>query len=294
MFAKTCPRIDKRGYLYKRGVYNTQLRRRYFVLKGNLLFYYKHQVDEEPLGVIVLAGCSVDSGDRVPELGLFTFIIKFEASSQPTRTFELAAESEKELFDWIQAVQYANYEMLRVVVEDLKARVEAAETERALANPRYSQTVADGAARDTLTGTPPSPGSASSSAATTATTTTAAAATRPMDTPLQSAYHQGSSSSGCEATNGHTALHNGEQRTATTQRSQSSSASATTTAKTTTSFPTSRLPPTTTTTTATTTTNTSSSLGSRPHVSSTGDASPRRPPAIPRPYHETVRASVRK
>lgn len=43
VFAKTCPRIDKRGYLYKRGVYNTQLRRRYFVLKGNLLFYYKHQ-----------------------------------------------------------------------------------------------------------------------------------------------------------------------------------------------------------------------------------------------------------
>ena len=67
------------------------------------------------------------------------------------------SNAEKELFDWIQAVQYANYEMLRVVVEDLKARVEAAETERALANPRYSQTVADGAARDTLTGTPPSP-----------------------------------------------------------------------------------------------------------------------------------------
>lgn len=63
-----------------------------------------HTVDEEPLGVIVLAGCSVDSGDRVPELGLFTFIIKFEASSQPTRTFELAAESGSFFCAWFGLV----------------------------------------------------------------------------------------------------------------------------------------------------------------------------------------------
>lgn len=50
---------DKEGYLMKKGEVNKGFQRRWFVLKGNLLFYFEKRSDKEPLGVIILEGCSV-------------------------------------------------------------------------------------------------------------------------------------------------------------------------------------------------------------------------------------------
>lgn len=52
--------------------------------------------------------------------------------------FIISYHLDKNMFDWIQAIQYANYDVLRVVVDDLKARVEAVETQRALATSHKS------------------------------------------------------------------------------------------------------------------------------------------------------------
>ena len=34
--------------------------KRYFVLKGNLLFYFERKTDREPIGVIILEGCTIE------------------------------------------------------------------------------------------------------------------------------------------------------------------------------------------------------------------------------------------
>lgn len=58
MFA-TSPPVDREGWLQKRGEVNKNWQRRYFVLKGNLLFYFEKKGDREPLGVIILEGCTI-------------------------------------------------------------------------------------------------------------------------------------------------------------------------------------------------------------------------------------------
>lgn len=55
----TCPPADYEGYLMKRGEVNKSWQRRYFVLKGNLLFYFDKKGDKEPIGVIILEGCTI-------------------------------------------------------------------------------------------------------------------------------------------------------------------------------------------------------------------------------------------
>lgn len=57
-FAITPP-VDLEGYLSKRGEVNKSWQKRWFVLKGNLLFYFERKGDREPLGVIILEGCTI-------------------------------------------------------------------------------------------------------------------------------------------------------------------------------------------------------------------------------------------
>lgn len=58
-YAVSSSPIDKEGYLHKKGEVNKAFQKRYFVLKGNLLFYFDKKDDKEPLGVIVLEGCTL-------------------------------------------------------------------------------------------------------------------------------------------------------------------------------------------------------------------------------------------
>lgn len=58
-FAVSATPVDKEGYLNKRGEVNRTFQRRYFVLKGNLLFYFEKKGDKEPVGVIILEGCTI-------------------------------------------------------------------------------------------------------------------------------------------------------------------------------------------------------------------------------------------
>lgn len=51
--------VDKEGWLCKRGELNKGYQKRWFVLKGNLLFYFDRKSDKEPLGVVILEGCSI-------------------------------------------------------------------------------------------------------------------------------------------------------------------------------------------------------------------------------------------
>jgi hypothetical protein len=58
-FAASATPIDREGWLIKRGDVNKGSQKRWFVLKGNLLFYFEKRGDKEPVGVIVLEGCTI-------------------------------------------------------------------------------------------------------------------------------------------------------------------------------------------------------------------------------------------
>lgn len=66
--------VDKEGFLNKRGEMNKAFQRRYFVLKGNLLFYFEKNTDKEPVGVIILEECTVELAENTDA---YTFELVF-------------------------------------------------------------------------------------------------------------------------------------------------------------------------------------------------------------------------
>lgn len=116
-FAVCSSPVDKEGYLLKKGDQNKEFQRRWFVLKGNLLFYFQKKQDKEPLGVIVLEACSV----QVSSHARYAFEIAFDG--QGTRTYVLAADNDEEMQAWMKAISHASYEYLRSIVNELQRRV---------------------------------------------------------------------------------------------------------------------------------------------------------------------------
>ena len=116
-FATCSSPIDKEGYLEKRGDFSKGYQRRWFVLKGNLLFYFERKQDKEPLGLIVLEACSV----QVSSHAKYAFEISFDG--QGTRVYVMTADNDDDMQSWIKAISHASYEYMRSIVDELQRRV---------------------------------------------------------------------------------------------------------------------------------------------------------------------------
>ena len=79
-FANSNAPIDKEGYLQKKGEVNKSFQKRWFVMKGNLLFYFEKRGDREPIGVIILESCTVELGDSTDA---FAFDLVFKGKCMP-------------------------------------------------------------------------------------------------------------------------------------------------------------------------------------------------------------------
>jgi len=110
---------DKQGFLYKRGEVNRAFQRRWFVLKGNLLFYFDRPNDREPIGVVVLDNCSVEQLECDDE---YAFQLSFAGSG--ARTYVLAAACQEEMEDWLRALTCANYDYIRAAVAQLQRQLD--------------------------------------------------------------------------------------------------------------------------------------------------------------------------
>ncbi|XP_069789477.1 sesquipedalian-1 [Narcine bancroftii] len=110
---------DKTGYLHKKGERNTAYHRRWFVLKGNLFFYFEEKESKEPIGVIILEGCTVELCESSEE---HAFAIKFE--NVKSRTYKMAAESPAEMEAWVKALSRASFDYMRIVVRELEKQLE--------------------------------------------------------------------------------------------------------------------------------------------------------------------------
>ncbi|KAI8491702.1 hypothetical protein Bbelb_305070 [Branchiostoma belcheri] len=129
-YATCASPIDKDGYLHKKGEVNRGFQRRYFLLKGNLLFYFDKKGDKEPIGVIVLEGCTVElSSDAVESDSPNVFEIVFQGPG--TRTYVLMADDHDDMEAWMKALQCANYDYKRLQVQELQRQLKELEDREA-------------------------------------------------------------------------------------------------------------------------------------------------------------------
>ncbi|XP_034548523.1 sesquipedalian-1 [Notolabrus celidotus] len=110
---------DKTGFLFKKGERNTAYHRRWFVLKSNMLFYFEERDSREPIGVIVLEGCTVELCESAEE---FAFAIKFDCAK--ARVYKMAAENQAAMESWVKALSRASFDYMRLVVKELERQLE--------------------------------------------------------------------------------------------------------------------------------------------------------------------------
>lgn len=109
--------VDKEGYLFKKGEIKTSYQKRWFVLKGNLLFYKDRPADRDLIGVIVLEGCTVQLCESEEQ---FAFSLVW--SEPGLRTYKFAAEDQASQESWIKALLSANHSYLALLVMDLEKK----------------------------------------------------------------------------------------------------------------------------------------------------------------------------
>lgn len=120
-FYATCDApVDNAGFLHKRGGRGAGSHRRWFVLRGNILFYFEAEASREPLGVILLEGCTVELVDAREE---FAFAVRFAGGR--SRPYVLAADSQAALEGWVKALSRASFHYLRLVVRELEQQLAA-------------------------------------------------------------------------------------------------------------------------------------------------------------------------
>nr|XP_005162521.2 sesquipedalian-1 [Danio rerio]XP_693644.3 sesquipedalian-1 [Danio rerio] len=116
---------DKTGFLFKKGERNTAYHRRWCILKGNMLFYFEERESREPIGVIVLEGCTVELCESESEE--FAFAIKFECAK--ARVYKMAAENQAAMESWVKALSRASFDYMRLVVKELERQLEEVQEE---------------------------------------------------------------------------------------------------------------------------------------------------------------------
>ncbi|XP_029446282.1 sesquipedalian-2 [Rhinatrema bivittatum] len=123
---------DNAGFLYKKGDRHTTYHKRWFVLKGNMLFYFEEKDSREPVGVIILEGCTVELCEAAEE---YAFAIKFEGAK--SRPYILAADSQAAMESWVKSLSRANFDYMRIVVRELEKQLEG--MQESLAGSKRSQ-----------------------------------------------------------------------------------------------------------------------------------------------------------
>ncbi|KAJ1093068.1 hypothetical protein NDU88_006177 [Pleurodeles waltl] len=110
---------DNTGFLYKKSERNSAYHKRWFVLKGNMLFYFDDKESREPAGAIVLEGCTVELCESTEE---YAFAIQF--ADLQSRPYIMAANSQAAMEAWVKAISRANFDYMRLVVKELQKQLE--------------------------------------------------------------------------------------------------------------------------------------------------------------------------
>ncbi|KAM9779935.1 sesquipedalian-1 [Neosynchiropus ocellatus] len=122
--------VDKEGYLFKKKKRTETFQRRWYVLKGNLLFYQERPADRHLLGLIVLEGCAVRHSDCTEA---FSFSVVFDAPQ--LKTYRFAAIDLHTRDSWVKTLQSASHCYLSLLTRDLKRQYKEAKQRHGSAGP---------------------------------------------------------------------------------------------------------------------------------------------------------------
>lgn len=132
------------GYLqFKR---DQRFHKRWFVLKGNMLFYFDKKGDKEPLGLLLLEGnfkenflyflndsyahqpsyflgCTVELSAE-EESQQYCFKLVFFYQTGEIRSYFMAAENQDKMESWMKAITCASYDYMKLMVSELRRQLE--------------------------------------------------------------------------------------------------------------------------------------------------------------------------
>ncbi|XP_059045216.1 sesquipedalian-1-like [Achroia grisella] len=138
-FASSATPVDHEGCLDMRGEVSKSYQKRWCTLKGNLLFYFDKKGDKEPVGVIIVEGCTIE----LTEEETYSFKIVFQCEGG--RTYYFCTTSQASMEQWMKCLGCASYDYMKLMVADLQRQLEEAEAEAA------ADAAADAAALVTIT-----------------------------------------------------------------------------------------------------------------------------------------------
>jgi len=93
---------DKAGELRKQGHFRKNWKSRWFVLQGDLLFYFKTRADSKPIDYIPLSDCKVAKNNKLGKNYAFEVV-----PSLTNKIFYIHAYSDSEANAWIAAIESA-------------------------------------------------------------------------------------------------------------------------------------------------------------------------------------------
>jgi len=117
-FATSGNQVDRLGYLMKKGDGNKSFAKRWFVLKGNLLFYFEKRNDREPIGVIILEGSTIELAESELEEH-FCFKIVF-----PSRSYILSSDSQQDMEQWMKSLACSSYDYVKLMAAELQRQLD--------------------------------------------------------------------------------------------------------------------------------------------------------------------------
>ncbi|XP_045542929.1 sesquipedalian-1 [Papilio machaon] len=124
-FASSTTPVDREGWLDMRGEIGKSYQRRWFTLKGNLLFYFDKKADKDPVGVIILEGCTIE----LTEEEAYSFKIVFQCEGG--RTYYLCTNSQASMEAWMKALACASYDYMKLMVAELQRQLDEVQAEEA-------------------------------------------------------------------------------------------------------------------------------------------------------------------
>lgn len=122
-FASSATPVDREGWLDMRVEVGKSYQKRWFTLKGNLLFYFDKKGEKEPVGVIILEGCTIE----LTEEEAYSFKIVFQCENG--RTYYLCTNSQASMEAWMKALACASYDYMKLMVAELQRQLEEAQAE---------------------------------------------------------------------------------------------------------------------------------------------------------------------
>ncbi|OWR52509.1 FAM109A protein [Danaus plexippus plexippus] len=125
-FASSSTPVDREGWLEMRGEVGKSYQRRFFMLKGNLLFYFEKKGDKEPVGVVILEGCTIE----LTEEESYSFKIVFHCEGG--RTYYLCTNSQSSMEGWMKALACASYDYMKLMVAELQRQLDEAQAEESV------------------------------------------------------------------------------------------------------------------------------------------------------------------